>query len=82
MKHSPNGHSFALFNDSEYIIYRSQTFKNSGYGTGTDFCWSSNGDYAVRELSSIKLIKGNSNTQYQTWKADFQIEELYGGPIL
>ena len=64
------------------MIYRSQTFKNSGYGTGSDFVWSSNGDFAVRESSSIKIIKGANNTVLNTWKADFTIEELLGGPLL
>ncbi|CAK88381.1 unnamed protein product (macronuclear) [Paramecium tetraurelia] len=49
VRHSPNGHLFAIFSDSEYTIYSSQNFKNSGFGSGTDLIWSSNGDYAVRK---------------------------------
>lgn len=28
LKHSPNGHVFALNNDSEFSLFRTQTFKN------------------------------------------------------
>lgn len=81
VKHSPNGHVFALYNDSEYILYRTQTFKNSGYGSGTDLVWSINGDFAVRDKYSIILYK-NNNVQYETIKPEFIVEELYGGPLL
>jgi coatomer subunit beta' len=81
VKHSPNGHVFALYNDSEYIIYRTQNFINSGYGTGTDLVWSINGDFAVRDKYSIVLYK-NNNVQYESIKPEYIVEELYGGPLL
>lgn len=43
LKHAPNGHTFAVYNDSEFSIFRSQNFKNCGFGQGTDFVWGSNG---------------------------------------
>lgn len=32
IKHSPNGHSIAIYNDKEYAIYRTSNFKSSGCG--------------------------------------------------
>ena len=81
VKHAPNGHVFALYNDIEYIIYRSQNFKNSGYGSGTDLVWSINGDFAVRDKLALVLYK-NNNVQYNSIKPEYVVEELYGGPLL
>ena len=72
VRHSPNGHLFAIFSDSEYTIYRSQNFKNSGFGQGTDLVWASNGDFAVREAFSIKIFK--NNTLSYEMKTDFIVE--------
>ena len=79
IRHSPNGHMFAVFSDSEYLIYRAN-FKNSGFGEGTDLVWSPAGDYAVRSSFSIKLFKNNA-LAYEM-KTDFQVEQLYSGPLL
>lgn len=49
LRHAPNGHSFAIFNDSEYSIYRSNNFKSIVHGTGSDIVFNNNGDYAVKE---------------------------------
>jgi len=32
IKHSPNGLHFAIYNDIEYSIFRSQNFKNMAFG--------------------------------------------------
>ena len=61
LRHSANSHNVAVFNDSEYIIYKTQNFKNSAFGQGTDVVWSLTGDYALRDGSKVKVIKQNSN---------------------
>ncbi|CAD8136859.1 unnamed protein product [Paramecium octaurelia] len=80
VRHSPNGHLFAIFSDSEYTIYRSQNFKNSGFGSGTDLIWSSSGDYAVKEIFSIKLFK--NNTLSYEMKTEYLVDQLFAGPVL
>lgn len=72
IRHSPNGHMFAVFSDSEFLIYRSQNFKNCGFGQGTDLVWAPNGNYAVRESFSIKIYK-ESILSYEI-KTDFIVE--------
>jgi len=52
------------------------------FGTGSDFVWSSSGDYAVREQFNVKIFKGATNNQQISLKTDFPIEGLFGGPIL
>jgi coatomer subunit beta' len=81
IRHAPNGHTFAVFNDSEYILYRSQTFKSCGFGQGTDLVFAANGDFAVRDSYSIRIIQSN-NTQHCELKTDYLIEGLFGGPLL
>jgi coatomer subunit beta' len=80
--HSPNGHLFGIYSDQEFSIYRSQTFKNAGFGQGTDLVWSNAGDYAVRETFTIKFYKGASNQLQFEVKTDFIVEQLFGGPLL
>ncbi|KRW99243.1 WD40-repeat-containing domain [Pseudocohnilembus persalinus] len=79
--HAPNGHTCAVYNDQEYVIFRPQTFKNHAFGQGTDFVYAPNGDYAVRESNSIKIFKSN-NTLHCELRTDCQIEGLFGGQLL
>lgn len=81
LRHSANGHLFALYDDFEYTIYKSQSFKSCGFGQGTDLVWSQGGEYAVRDNYLIKLFDQN-NAQYIELKTDYQIEGLFGGPVL
>lgn len=62
LRHAPNGHSFAVFNDTEYSIYRVNNFKSVVHGNGSDVVWSNNGDYAVKENFSVKAFEGSTNT--------------------
>lgn len=40
IKHSPDGHLFAVCNDKEFSVIRTATFKNAKFGPGTDLVWS------------------------------------------
>lgn len=53
-----------------------------GFGTGSDFAWSSSGDYAVRNNFTISIFKGATNQQEISLKTDFTIEGIYGGTLL
>ncbi|EGR29953.1 hypothetical protein IMG5_145440 [Ichthyophthirius multifiliis] len=81
LRHAPNGHSFALFNDSEYCIYRSTNFKSIIHGQGTDLAWANNGDYAVKDNFIIRIYKGNNELQYEL-KTDYMVENIFGGTLL
>ena len=48
---------FSISNETEYAIYRSQTFKSQGFGQGMDAVWSLSNDFAVRENNTIRVIK-------------------------
>ncbi len=82
VRHAPNGHQFAIFNDREYAIFRSQNFKGCGFGQGCDFVWSHNSDYAVRESFSVKVFRSANNQLHFELKTDYSVEGLFGGPLL
>ncbi|EGR29436.1 hypothetical protein IMG5_155860 [Ichthyophthirius multifiliis] len=81
IRHAPNGHSFAIFNDQEYSIYRSTTLKSIMHGQGSDLIWASNGDYAVKDNFIIKVFKANNELLYEL-KTNYQVENLFGGPLI
>ncbi len=41
-------------------LFKTRKYK-LGFGQGTDFVWSSNNDYAVRDNFTIKIFKNNGN---------------------
>ena len=75
--HSPNGHVFSINSDKEYQLYRSQNFKNTGFGDGMDFVWASYGNYAVRGPDKIKVHKGNSIA-----KLCAKLKNNFGEPVI
>lgn len=81
IKHSPNGLSFVITDQSEYVIYKSQTFNNLSFGNGAHFCWANNGGYAVKRDMKV-AIYDNNHQEVTTIKTDYPIEDLYGGPLL
>mmetsp|Transcript_5278 Transcript_5278/g.8945 ORF Transcript_5278/g.8945 Transcript_5278/m.8945 type:complete len:1029 (-) Transcript_5278:226-3312(-) len=81
--HNNNGRFVAVCGDGEYIIYTAQALRNKSFGSGLDFCWSSDGtgDYAVRESSSrVRIFKNFKETQ--VFKPPFSAEGLYGGNLI
>jgi coatomer subunit beta' len=81
IRHSPKGHLYAVISDSEYYIYKVQTFKNIALGQGTDLVWSPSEGYAVRELNVVRSYNA-SNTQVSSMVLDFNAEGLFGGNLL
>ncbi|KAL4488970.1 hypothetical protein ABPG72_005757 [Tetrahymena utriculariae] len=82
LRHAPNGHSFAIFNDAEFSIYRSNNFKSIVHGNGSDLVFNTNGDYAVKDNFQVKAFDGSSNQQLFEFSTDYVVEGLYGGPLL
>ena len=81
IKHSYSGQSFVITDQCEYVIYKTQTFSNLSFGTGSNFVWSKNGEYAVKKDTKIAIYDSN-HTEQSTIRADYPIEDLFGGPLL
>ena len=60
MDHNPNGRFVVVCGDGEYIIYTALAWRNRSFGSGLEFCWSTEGEYAVKESTSkIKIFNKN-----------------------
>lgn len=81
IKFSPNGKFFALCGDSDYVIYSSYKFSNSGFGHAADLVWGNDNDYAVlTEQNSIQLFK--NCIEDKTYKLTFRSHSIYGGKLV
>ncbi|KAK1259906.1 Coatomer subunit beta'-2 [Acorus gramineus] len=90
LKHNPNGRFVVVCGDGEYIIYTALAWRNRSFGSGLEFVWSSDGEYAVRESTSrikifskafqalMKLIESEKKTIRPTFSA----ERIFGGTLL
>jgi len=56
--------------------------KSQIFGTGKDVVWSPNNDFAVNESNLIKVMKSSNNQELYSFRTDYKVEELYGGPLL
>lgn len=81
IKFSPNGRYFTMVGESDYVIYSTLKFVNSGFGSALDFEWSQNNDYAIRtDTHGIKIYK--NLTECKTYKTDFKNTGIFGGKLL
>jgi coatomer subunit beta' len=82
IKHSPNGRSFVICGDGEYIIKGSRAFKNQGYGSAQEFVWSTSiaGDFALKDQSRIRLMRGSE--ERLSFRPNFSFDCLFGGYLI
>lgn len=80
--HNDNAQYFALVDDSEYLIYKSQTYKQVLYGKCKDFAWGSQNRFAVLDQHNDITIQSISGTTVATLKFDFYVEAIYSGSFL
>ncbi|XP_065314583.1 coatomer subunit beta'-like isoform X2 [Gordionus sp. m RMFG-2023] len=80
--HSPNGRFVTVCGDGEYIIYTSMALRNKSFGSGLEFVWGLQDQYALRENSgSVKVF--NKNFKEQTCiKPEYGCEGIFGGYLL
>jgi len=80
IRHSPDGHLFAVCNDKEFAVVRTATFKNAKFGTGADLSWSLDKDFAVRDNLLVKIYR-NFEVGFE-FKPEIASIGLQGGPLL
>jgi coatomer subunit beta' len=81
IKFAPNGKYFALCGDSDYVIYSTFKFNNSGFGHAVDLVWGQDSDYAVlTDQSQIKIFKNFSEDN--TYKTTFKTHNVFGGKLI
>jgi coatomer subunit beta' len=82
VKHNPNGLHFMITDQNEFIIYKSQTFNNIAFGTGSHFVWAYNGGYAVKKDTSTVTLFDSNHQEVTSIKTEYPVEDLFGGPLL
>lgn len=81
VKFSPNGRYFTLASDSDYVIYSTHKFVNTGFGAAVNFEWSNGQDYATRSADgTIKLFK--NFTEDKSFQTDYENSDLFGGKLI
>ena len=82
IKHSPNGRSFVICGDGEYIIKGSRAFKNQGYGSAQEFVWSTSiaGDFALKDQNRVRLMRGAE--ERFAFRPNFTFDTLFGGYLI
>jgi coatomer subunit beta' len=81
IKFSPNGRYFALCGDSDYVIYSTHKFQNSGFGHATGLVWGSNNDYAAMgDNNVVKIFKDFAETN--SFKTTFKPNDIFGGKLI
>lgn len=84
--HSPNGRFVTVVGDGEYIIYTALAWRNKAFGQGNSFAWASDSNtYAVLEgKTKVRVYKNFKERGAAGMKGvgSFQIDAVYGGPLL
>lgn len=81
IKFSSNGKYFALCGDTDYVIYSTFKFANSGFGHASDLVWGQDNDYAVlNSHGGIQLFKNFAEDQ--TYKTSFKAHSIFGGRLI
>lgn len=73
---------FAMVDDSEYLIYKSQTYKQVLYGKCKDFAWGTQNRFAVLDPHNDVVIQSTAGHTLATLKFDFYVEAIFGGTYL
>ena len=80
--HNDNAQFFALVDDSEYLIYKSQTYKQVLYGKCKEFAWGAQNKFAILDQHNDLTIQNVNGTTVATLKFDFYVEAIFGGTLL
>lgn len=80
--HNDNAQFFAMVDDSEYLIYKSQTYKQVLYGKCKDFAWGTQNRFGILDEHNDVVIQSASGATIATLKFDFYVEAIFGGTYL
>lgn len=80
--HNDNAQYFCLVDDTDYLIYKSQTYKQVMYGKCKEFVWGPQNKFATLDQHQNLIIQNLNGNQIASLKFEFQIESIYGGNYL
>ncbi|KAG0457837.1 hypothetical protein HPP92_022994 [Vanilla planifolia] len=82
LKHNPNGRFVVVCGDGEYVIYTALAWRNRSFGSGLEFVWSAEGEYAVRESTSRIKIFSKNFQEKKSIRPTFSAERIFAGTLL
>ena len=82
ISHNDNAQFFAAIDDSEYIIYKSQNFKQVLFGQSKEFVWGPLNKFAIVNQNNELIIYNTTGNILNTLKFDFYVEAVYGGTYI
>jgi coatomer subunit beta' len=84
--HSPNGRFVTVVGDGEYIVYTALAWRNKAFGQASAFAWAADSNtYAVAEgRTRVRVWRAfkERTTPAMKGAGGFNVEGLYGGPLL
>ena len=80
--HNDNAQFFSVTDDSEYIIYKSQSFKQILFGKAKELVWGPNNKYAILDMHNELIICNTTGSQVKSLKFDFYVESIFAGTYL
>eukprot|EP00271_Cylindrocystis_brebissonii_P010156 TRINITY_DN26257_c0_g1_i1.p1 TRINITY_DN26257_c0_g1~~TRINITY_DN26257_c0_g1_i1.p1 ORF type:complete len:919 (-),score=227.95 TRINITY_DN26257_c0_g1_i1:1148-3904(-) len=82
LHHNPNGRFVVVCGDGEYIIYTALAWRNRSFGSALEFCWSLEGEYAVRESTSKIKVYSKNFQERKSMRPANSAEGIVGGALL
>ncbi|MCA6493463.1 MAG: hypothetical protein IM572_12400, partial [Chitinophagaceae bacterium] len=80
--HNDNAQFFSVTDDSEYIIYKTQSFKQILFGKAKELVWGPNNKFAILDMHNELIICSTNGNQVKSLKFDFYVEAIYAGTYL
>jgi coatomer subunit beta' len=80
--HNDNAQFFSVTDDSEYIIYKSQSFKQILFGKAQELVWGPNNKFAILDMNKELTIYSTNGNQIKSLKFDFRVNNIYSGTYL
>ena len=80
LRHSPNGHHFAVCNQKEFAIIKTASFKSVILGNGTNLVWHNDSDFAVLDGDTVNLYQNFESSA--AIKVPFTPHRIFEGELL
>lgn len=80
--HNDSAQFFALVDESEYLVYKAQTYKQVLYGKCKDFVWGTQNRFAILDQHNDLVIQNVNGNILSSIKFDFYVDTIFGGTYL
>jgi coatomer subunit beta' len=82
LQHSPNGQYFFVTDGNEFAIHKSQTGKQTTFGTCDGIVWSPQNNLCVMDGNHTVRFLSPMGEELNSLELDFYVEKIFGGELL